>query len=177
MPGTGFVNGVMIANDVNFTRTTEAATMNTDGYLLIGSSGTPSIVAGPLSAGTGISITNGSGSISIAASGGGFTWTKVSSATPLVAGNGYITNNGAGVTFTLPATAAIGDTFRVVRDTGAWTIAQNAGQKINIGMVSTTVGIGGSLVSLQDGDSVELLCTTVDTEFTIISDKGNYTVN
>jgi hypothetical protein len=151
--------------------------MGTDGYLLIGSSGTPSIVAGPLSAGAGITVTNGPGTISISSSGGGFTWTKVNSATPLVTGNGYITNNAAGVTFTLPATAAIGDTFRIVRDTGAWTIAQNALQRIDVGMLTTTIGVTGSLVSLQDGDCVELLCTTDNTRFTVISDRGNYTVN
>lgn len=92
---------------------------------------------------------------------GGFTWTDVTSATQtLVAENGYLTDRGAGVTYTLPATASIGDQIRIVGKLGLATITPNANQQIVIGSSSGTVGVTGTAVSQNAGDCIELICIT-----------------
>ena len=90
----------------------------------------------------------------------------------------YIVNNGASlVTLTLPATAAVGTTLRVVGvSADGWSIAQNALQSINDGIVSTMVGTGGSLSSTQRYNAVELICVVANTTWNVISGQGNFTI-
>ncbi len=150
----------------------------TNGQLPIGSTGADPVLA-TLSAGTGISISNGAGSITINSSGGGFTWTDVTGSTQSMAvNNGYTTNDGATlVTLTLPATAAYGTVFAVVgKAAGLWTIAQNASQTIHFGSTNTTTGTGGSLSSTKQYDVVYLLTTIANTDFTVTDSIGNITV-
>src|ERR1700722_9035817 len=65
----------------------------TNGQLPIGSAGADPVLAA-LTAGTGITITNGAGSITIAGSGGGLTWTDVTGTSQAMAiNNGYTANN------------------------------------------------------------------------------------
>lgn len=66
----GFSNDVMYADNVDFSGG-KSATVLLDGQLLIGSSVSPHIRVGTLTAGAGISITNGNGSILITNTGGG----------------------------------------------------------------------------------------------------------
>jgi len=150
----------------------------TNGQIPIGSTGNDPVLA-TITAGTGIAITNAAGSITISTAGAGISWTDVTSATQTLAiDNGYITNRGGGVTYTLPATATEGDVIRVAGKSGAWTIAQNANQQINVGSSSSTVGVTGSIASTNAGDCVELLCTTggASTVWRSISFVGNLTV-
>lgn len=66
----GFYNGVLAADNVDFTGNANvAAQVTTNGQLLIGSTASPNIRVGTLTAGTGISITNGAGAITIASTG------------------------------------------------------------------------------------------------------------
>ena len=132
-----------------------------------------------LTAGSGITITPGSGILTIAASGGGIPWTDVTGPTQaMVANNGYISDDGATlVTLTLPATAAQGTVIWVAGNgTGLWNIAQNAGQSINFGNDTTTVGVTGSLSSTQSYDTVQLLCVVTNTTWNVITSMGNITV-
>lgn len=119
----------------------------TNGQLPIGSTGAdPS--AATLTAGTGVSISNGAGSITINAAGGGLTWTVVTGTTQSMAvNNGYIANNAGVVTATLPATSAVGDVVAItgINNATGWKIAQNAGNQIFFGTSSTTAGAGGVL--------------------------------
>src|SRR5580692_6425864 len=86
----------------------------TNGQLPIGSTGADPTLA-TLTAGTGVSITNGAGSITINATGGALTWTDVTGTTQAMAvNNGYTANNAGTVTLTLPATAAYGTIMAVV---------------------------------------------------------------
>jgi len=64
--------------------------------------------------------------------GPGITWFNVTGTAWQMASNtGYLANNAAQVTLTLPASAAIGDMVQVTgAGTGGWKIAQNAGQSI-----------------------------------------------
>lgn len=146
----------------------------TDGQIVIGvTGGTPT--PGTLTAGPGISIAEGAGSITISGTGSGIGWTEVTGTTQAMASdNGYASNNVSQVVFTLPATAAFGTILNVVgKGAGGWQIAQNAGQNIQVGSVSTTVGAGGTLTSTNQFDAIELVCTTADTVWTALSVQGN----
>ncbi len=113
-----------------------------------------------------------------APSSGGLSWSEVTGTSQAGAVNtGYILNNAGLVTLTLPTTAALGSVIKVAgKGAGGWKIAQNASEVIHFGDTNTTTGTGGSLESTNRYDSVELLCTVADTEWTVISSVGNITV-
>lgn len=131
----------------------------TNGQLIIGSTGTTP-AASTLTAGNGISISNGAGSITISSS-GTVQWNQVTTNTSMVADNGYITNSSSTITLTLPTTAAVGSILQIVgKGSGGWLIAQNASQQIQIGSAATTSGTSGSVASQNQWDSVDLVCVT-----------------
>lgn len=116
-------------------------------------------------AGAGILKTNNSLSVT----GGGLPWTEITSATQAISvNNGYISNRGGGVAFSLPVTSSVGNVFSVVGKAGAWSITQGAGQQINVGATSTTVGAGGSLTSAAATDSAQFICITANTIWQVI---------
>jgi hypothetical protein len=146
----------------------------TNGQLLIGSTGADP-TASALTAGANISISNGAGSITIAATGAAsFSWTNVTVTSATMSINsGYIANNAGLVTLTLPVTAAQGSRIAVQGvGSGGWIIAQNASQQILGTGVATTVGVGGSLASTNRYNSVELVCTTANTTWNIYLAPG-----
>jgi hypothetical protein len=104
-----------------------------------------------------------------------FTWSEVTGTSQaIVKSNGYVANNVSRVIFTLPASAAIGDTFKITgKGTGGWRIAQNAGQTVYFGIGSTTTGVNGSVDTSERRDSVEVVCVTANNDFNIISAVGN----
>jgi len=110
--------------------------------------------------------------------GGGLEWTEVTGiSVSMAVGNGYILNNVALVTATLPATAAVGSVVRVVgKGAGEWRIAQNAGDIIHFGTSTSTTGVGGRLDSTEVNDCVELVCIVADNEWAVMSSIGNITV-
>ena len=149
----------------------------TNGQLAIGNtSNDPS--AATLTAGTGISISNGSGSITINAVGAGLTWTVVSGATQTMAvNNGYFANRASNIVFSLPTTSAVGDTVAVNNMNTAlgWTISYTTNQQIFIGNTSATV-TSGSISSTALGDTVTLVCRTANLTWAVVSSMGNITV-
>lgn len=151
----------------------------TNGQLLIGSTGNDPVPAA-LTAGVGIAITNSAGSITIDATGpASFVWEEVTGTSQsMVSNTGYIANNVALVTLTLPTLSAVGDLLEVVgKGAGGWLIAQNAGQTIHLGNTSTTTGAGGSLASTDRRDAIYLVCTAANTEWTVgCGPQGNITV-
>lgn len=108
-----------------------------------------------------------------------FSWSiKTTDLNPMVVDNGYIANKAGLLTFTLPATCAVGKTMRVTgmnTDVG-WRIAQNANQIIHFNTATTTTGVAGYLESTKMHDSVELVCCVADLEFIVVSSTGNITV-
>jgi len=86
---------------------------------------------------------------------------------------GYIINNPALCTLYLPVNCGYGSYFRVVgHGIGGWLIQCNAGQSIHYGVKDSTVG--GSLSSTAQYDSIEILCTGDNLDFTIIAGpQGN----
>ncbi len=124
-----------------------------------------------------ITITGSGSDITFNATGGGLMWVEVTTTSQAMSVNtGYVANNGALVTLTMPVTAAFGSIIQVVgKGAGGWLIAQNANQTIHFGNQSTTTGVAGSLASTNLRDGVTMVCTTADTDFTVI-DVGNLTV-
>lgn len=100
-----------------------------------------------------------------------FTYTTVTTTSQAMSpNNGYISNNAALVTLTLPSVAAVGTKLEIVGfGAGGWLIAQNAGQQIQIGSTSSTVGITGSVASSNQGDSLVLVCIVADTIWACLS--------
>lgn len=91
--------------------------------------------------------------------------------------NGYVANNAALVTFTLPITAPLGTIQRVVGSgAGGWKVAQNASQIIHFGNVNSTAGVTGSVASINRYDAMEFICIVDNTEWAVISSQGNVTV-
>ena len=159
----------------NATNTPE---LTLNGQTFIGSTGV-NPVAATLTAGVGITITNGAGSITIAGTGaGGFaTVDQAGAAVTMVASTQYVANNDGLVTLTLPAVAAEGDTFRIIgKGAGGWLMAQAAGQTTHFGNLATTAGAGGSIASTNQWDGITIVCVTANTTFAIYGAQGNLTV-
>jgi hypothetical protein len=156
--------------------TVGALSAATNGQLPIGNTGNPPTLA-TLSAGAGISISNGAGTITISGSGGGFTWTEVTGTSAnLAVNNGYIANNAGLVTLTLPTTAALGDTIKILgKGAGLWKLAQNASQFVNIVNTSTTTGATGSLTATEQYDCLTVICTTANNGWVAAEIVGNLT--
>lgn len=110
--------------------------------------------------------------------GSGITWNEVTGTSQAATvDTGYICNNSALVTVTLPSTCAVGKIIRVAgKGAGKWKIAQNASQIIYFGDQNTTSGTAGYLAAQNRYDAVELLCITADTTFLVIAPVGNLTV-
>lgn len=150
----------------------------TNGQLAIGSTGADPTAA-TLTAGTGVSITNGAGSITINAAGGGLTWTVVTGATQAMAvNNGYIANRAGTVAFTLPTVSSVGDIVAVtgINTATGWSIAYTTNQQIFFGTSSTTI-TSGSLASINIRDTVFLVCVTANLTWNVFSAIGNITVS
>lgn len=150
----------------------------TNGQIPIGSTGADPVLA-TITAGANISVTNGAGSITIAATGGGggTTWNAVAGTTQSMAvNNGYVTQNGALTTLTLPITSAFGSTLEITgAGAGLFTIAQNASQQIKTLTASSTIGTGGSVTCTGTISSIKLVCTVANTTWNVLSSTGNFT--
>lgn len=167
-------HGILLGSGTNAVTVTNALA---NGELLIGVSGSDPVPA-QLVEGAGIQITNAAGSITVASTGGGFSWVRVAGvAQDLAVSTGYTPTNVALTTFTLPATAAVGDVIKIDGESAAgWTIAQRAGQQIHVGVLSSTAGVGGSVASSNRRDCVTLRCLVANTEFIVESFVGNLAV-
>jgi hypothetical protein len=114
----------------------------------------------------------------VAGGGTGITWNEVTDTTASASvDNGYICNNVALVTVTLPTTAAVGSVVRISgKGAVGWKLAQNASEIIHFGNKDTTTGTDGYLASSHIRDGVELVCVVADTEWNVISSVGNITI-
>jgi hypothetical protein len=136
---------------------------------------------GDINFGSNLSVLdNGDNTVTVNANsgGGGITWNEVTGTTQAASVNaGYIANNAALVTITIPTTAAVGDVVRVTgKGVGGWKIAQNASEIIHFLGTDTTTGTGGSLASTGTYDGVEIVCVVANTEWVVISSMGNITI-
>lgn len=168
--GANNVVGLATANSASLVTTNAgvpvwSASM-TNGQVIVGSTGaTP--VAATLTAGPGISITNGAGSITVTNTEIGTAWTVVVANQTLAAGQSYAANSAGQLTFTLPAAAAVGDTYQILSvNTGGFVTAQGAGQQIVMGNISDTLGAAGTVTSAStSGDWIEIVCIIANLKF------------
>ena len=176
---TNTVTGLATANRAVVTTTSTGVpvvtALATDGQLIIGSTaGAPA--AATLTAGTGISITNGSNAITINST-GGLTWSE-ETASPVSAAvnHGYIANLGSLLTFNLPGTFAVGDIIHIVgKGAGLWVIDAPAGDTIQFGNQVTSSG--GTITATNAFDCIQIIGTTANSAWTCTGvAQGNLTV-
>lgn len=120
--------------------------------------------AANITAGTGISVANGAGTITISATGATTNWVNQNTNSVTMAPNtGYtINNNLTLVTLTLPLTAVQGDFIEINGfSLGSWTLVQNdPGHAILYGNLFTTTGVTGSLTPTSARDCIRLRAAT-----------------
>lgn len=154
-----------------------ALAVGTNGQLLCGSTAAdPAFTT--LTTSTGIAFTTGAHTLAINNKTAGFAWTSVAGAAQAItAQNGYIATNAAQLVATLPATAAIGDTFIIATATTAiagWKIAQNALQYITQVASSSTPGVLGFATGAAN-TTVTISCIETNIGFTVVSASGTVT--
>ena len=147
--------------------------MATNGVVLIGATGAPPSPA-TLTAGSGITITNGANSITIAATAAAFNWTDEAVPFNASSNNGYFITAGS-VTATLPASPNQGDIIRFIVDTAsAFTVTANSGQVIRLS--SSVSASAGTAVSTARGDSLNLVYRSGATGWLSFGSIGNWVI-
>lgn len=148
----------------------------TNGQLPIGSTGADPVLAA-ITAGTGISISNGAGSITINATGSGLAWSVITANQTAAVNNGYFCNKAGTLALALPASSAVGDTIEVTNENTALGVqfTQAAGQQILIGNTNTTLGATGTLTSSAVGDTLTIVCYVANTIWRTTGVVGNWT--
>ena len=144
-------------------------TTYTNGQLLIGNTTGNTLTKATLTAGSGISITNGTGSISIAASGGSSTLTisnKTEAYTVVAGDNGTVINCTSGTfTVSLTAAATLATGFNVqINNTGTGTITIDPSGSETIDNNTTW--------QLSKGQGVHILCDGTNFQTIAIRTSG-----
>lgn len=142
----------------------------TNGQIIIGSTGaTP--VAATLTAGSGISITNAAGAITINASGGVIVATIAGTSQTAAVNTKYYALNAGQTVVTLPSTYAVGDIIAVIgstANTGGWRLQAAAGDTIRY--LNSTTTAGGTLTSSASaGSTVYIECDVANTSWVVSS--------
>lgn len=170
----GFANTVMFADNVDFSGGHPVvAKVVADGQLLIGSTAAPNIKVNTLTAGTGISIANGSGSITISALTGAMAWTDKAASFSAIKENGYFVT--AAATATLPASNSQGDTIKFIVTTAtasALTIQAAGGATIRVNTQVSSAN--GTAFNATAGDGIELVFQAASNEWWALSREGNW---
>ncbi len=104
-------------------------------------------------------------------------WNEVTTTSRvMVPNNGYVTNNVALVTLTMPAVAKFGSILEIAGSgAGGWSASCGAGQSIIIGNVNSSAG--GTIASTQKSDSIRLVCIVANLTWTTVGGpQGNISV-
>lgn len=138
-------------------------TTYTDGQLLIGNTTGNTLTKATLTAGSGISITNGSGTITIASSGASYSSAPVTATSNYTVGttDTWIINNktGSSLTVTLPTASS---------NTGRMLVIQNYQAFTVISASSNVVYVGGGAAATA------ILAASVGDAATLVSDGTNW---
>ena len=148
-----------------------------NGQIPIGSIGSNPVLANITSTDGTIVITNGPGTIDLAAA-SGVSWSTITANQALAIEHGYIcVSPGGALTLSLPPVSSVGNIIEVTLDGAtSFSISQGASQSIRLGNNTTTVGVGGSLSSSQQGDSLRMVCSVANLKWNVVSSMGNLTV-
>lgn len=128
--------------------------------------------------GTGITISQSGGTITVNSSmgGGGLSWEVITTSQNLVSNHGYICNSSGLLTLPLPATSVPGDVISTnAYDTGLFQITQGTGQQVRFGTQLTTLGSGGSITATTQGNGIELVCVVANTIWLTTNVQGIFT--
>jgi hypothetical protein len=177
--GANTVAGLATANSSVLVTTSagvpvQAGTM-TNGQMIIGStSATPAV--GTITGSGNITVTTGAGTLALSVTGpASMTYTSnLGTSATLNAFAGIIPINVGLFTFTLAASASVGDVFEIVgRGSGGWVLNLNVGQTIfGTGFATTS---GGSITSTDRYNSIRFVCVVATTGFVVTSMMGNPT--
>lgn len=143
----------------------------TAGQILVGTtSGAPAATA--INSGTGIIVSNSSGSITVSATGGGLATATISGTTQTaVVSTKYIALNAGQTTLTLPATYAVGDIVSLIgstANTGGWIVAAAPGDTIRVNNATTSAG--GTVTCTADaGQCIVLVCDVANVSWVMFS--------
>lgn len=107
----------------------------------------------------------------------GIIWQLIGANRTLSSNNGYVCTTGATLSLLLPPTSILGDIIEVTLDGSTnFIITQGAGQSIRFGSSTTTVGTGGSLASIVQGNALRMVCSIASTKWNILSTQNSFTV-
>lgn len=112
----------------------------------------------------------------LATTGQVITWSTVTGTSQTLSpANGYFANNASLITFTIPVTTVVGDTYRIEgQGAGGWTVVYNSGQSVIFGNQTSTTTTG-SWASTNQFDGCTIVCMVANTTFKITSAVGNLT--
>ena len=148
-----------------------------NGQTIIGQTYTSFPLAATITAGTGIKVTNASGSITLDVTNGAMNTSVIGTSQSLASNYVYFCTTGTNLSLALPTTSVRGDMIIVSLDgSTSWTITQATSQQIIIGTSSTTIGTGGSLASTAQGNTVIMVCQVANLKWVVQSQIGTITV-
>jgi hypothetical protein len=162
--------GMPVVMSTNNVTNTGASTLTVHGHTYpIILNGNIALTGGEISTGFYLFYFNGSSFVLVNPSTVGMRFASVSGTTQFISVNtGYIPTNAALTTFTLPASAAVGQKTAIEGSgAGGWLVAANTGQTIICGSSSTSVA--GSLASTNRYDNVYLVCLVANTTWKVQS--------
>jgi hypothetical protein len=169
---TGITTGPYVPGDLYYLDTAIAGNIVTTRPSTVGQVIIPLFIA--FTATSGFFFNNGA---QIVQAGALFAWNTIVADQTLAVNNGYFVNGVGSLDLLLPPVCSSGDTI-IVWDVGGngYTITQGAGQSVLMGTSSTTVGVGGSIVSVTQGNKLELVCNIANTNFVGDPELGNFLV-
>lgn len=150
-----------------------ATSAGTNGQVLLGSTGADPAF-GTLTTSTGVAFTTGAAALAINLKTGGFNAHASATGGALLAQNSYVVTQAGQASFSLPATAAVGDMFLIAAaqsNAAGWIITQGASQEIWLNTSHTTNGATGTLAGAVS-TSVVLMCTVANVEFIVVGGTG-----
>jgi hypothetical protein len=153
-----------------------AAAVGTNGQVLLGSSAADPAF-GTLTTTTGINFTTGAAALAINVKQGGYKINVASTGGALVVQNSYTVAQAGQASFSLPATAAVGDMFLIAgtsANSGGFTITQGTGQTIRQNTNATTTTTG-NIATAAANTSVWVMCVVANTDFIILASVGTVT--
>jgi len=136
------------------------------------------IAVGHITGSGGVVISYASPNINIDGSGAGagIVWEAISASQTLAVQHGYFCIGGGTLSLLLPPVSVLGDTIEIsIEGSAGLVVTQGAGQSIKFGNQITTIGVGGSISSLSQGDSIRMVCKVADLDWVILSSMGNLT--